>query len=67
MIGILTPQARINSAECRDQLRSRCQIACSFVTALILLALAVGGCAMLLHIAVSLPSVLAEAAARSAR
>lgn len=66
MIDLIAPQALINRANRRAQLRAQFQIARAVTTALILAAIAIGGYGMLLNVMASLPDLLAEAAARSA-
>lgn len=66
MIDITAPQALINRAAYRAELRTRLQIASSVTAAVILLGLAIGGYGMLLHVTDALPALLAEAAAQSA-
>lgn len=66
MIDLKPPQALINRAAHRAEMRARFQIARSITAAVILVALAIAGYGMLLHVTASLPALLAEAAARSA-
>ena len=66
MIDLIAPQCSINRANCRAALRARVQIASSVTAAVILVAFAIGGYGMLLHVTSALPALLAEAAARSA-
>ncbi|GLS87716.1 hypothetical protein GCM10010873_26900 [Cypionkella aquatica] len=66
MIDLKPPQALINRANRRAELRARFQIARSFTAAAILVALAISGYGMLLHVTAALPALLAEAAAQSA-
>ncbi len=66
MIDLIAPQALINRANRRAQLRAQFQIAPSFTAAVILVALVIGGYGMLLQATAALPALLAEAAARSA-
>ncbi len=66
MIDLTPPQALINRAASRAELRAQFQIARSVTAAAILAALAIGGYAMLLHVTAALPDLLAEVAARSA-
>ena len=66
MIDLIAPQALINRANRRAEMRARFQIAHSVTAAVILVALAIGGYGMLLQVTAALPALLAEAAARSA-
>ncbi|MDZ4393794.1 hypothetical protein [Cypionkella sp.] len=66
MIDLIAPQALINRANRRAELRARFQIARSVTGAVILVALIIGGYGMLLHVTTALPALMAEAAARSA-
>ncbi|MDO9006324.1 MAG: hypothetical protein Q7V20_23010 [Aquabacterium sp.] len=66
MIDLTPPQALINRAAHRAEMRARWEITRSITAAVILVALAIGGYAMLLHVTAALPALLAEAAARSA-
>lgn len=66
MIDITAPQALINRAAHRAELRARARIASSITAAVLLVGLAIGGYAMLLQVTAALPALLAEAAAQSA-
>ncbi|MFC3180484.1 hypothetical protein [Cypionkella sinensis] len=66
MIDLTAPQALINRAARRAELRARARIASNITAAAILVGLAIGGYGMLLQVTAALPALLAEAAARSA-
>lgn len=66
MIDLTAPQALINRAAHRAEIRARAKVASHITAAAILVTLAIGGYAMLLHVTAALPALLAEAAARSA-
>ena len=66
MIDLTPPQALLNRTARRAEIRARFQIASSVTAAVILVALAIAGYGMLLHVTAALPALLAEAAARSA-
>ena len=66
MIDLRTPQAPLNRADRRAELRAQMEIAGSVATALILAAFLIGGYAMLVETLVALPDLIAQSAARRA-
>ena len=66
MIGLRTPQALLNRADRRAELRAQMEIAGSVATALLLAALLIGGYAMLVETLAALPDLIAQSAARRA-